>query len=193
MRKLAVLTFTSLDGVMQAPSLEDEDPSGGFNRGGWARPHWEDVMTQVRLHAMDKPYDMLFGRKTYDLFARHWTGDGQDSDEGRFMTAARKYVASRNLGELTWSNSEYLSGEIPQAITKLKEEDGPLIQVHGSSNLIQTLIKHRLVDEFRVWTFPVIVGSGKRLFENDDDYPDLYLTKAALTERGVTMGFYACA
>ncbi|MEM9633486.1 MAG: dihydrofolate reductase family protein [Pseudomonadota bacterium] len=188
MRKLAILTFQTLDGVMQAPSLPDEDRSGGFDQGGWATPYWDEVMAQVGRVAMASPYDMLFGRKTYDLFAAHWTK--AEGEPAGMMTAARKYVVSRGRPDLNWANSHLVSGNIPAEISALKQEDGPLLQVHGSSDLIRTLLAHDLIDEFRIWTFPVIVGQGKRLFESGTAFTSLKLIESAHTENGVAMMIY---
>ncbi len=164
MRELAVITFVTLDGVMQSPSMPEEDPSGGFTQGGWAAPYWEGVMPHVERVAMSEPYDILFGRKTYDIFAGHWP-NAPRSDLGDRLNAARKYVATSQTPPLSWENSHSLSGDVAEAVQELKDQDGPLLQVHGSSALIQTLQAHDLIDEFRIWTFPVVVGTGKRLFE----------------------------
>lgn len=158
-RDLAILTFVTLDGVMQAPAQPDEDLSGDFKHGGWAMPYWEEVMAQVGEHAMTEPYDLLLGRKTYELFAGHFTS--AEGDEAHLLNKARKYVATNTLGRLDWYNSVAVTGDIAAAVARLKSETGPLLQVHGSWQLIQTLLAHDLVDEFRLWTFPVTVGAGK--------------------------------
>ncbi len=157
MRELAILTFVTLDGVMQGVATPDEDCSGDFTQGGWAKPYWEGVMAQVKQQAMSMPYDMLFGRKTYDLFAANQTGDST-------MDRARKFVVTSTPETLNWNNSAALSGDPVTEVSRLKQEDGPLLQVHGSWQLIQTLFAHGLIDEFRLWTFPVVLGAGKRLF-----------------------------
>ena len=189
MRDLALLTFVTLDGVMQAPSMPDEDRAGGFDRGGWAAPYWEGVMAQVRRQAMASPYDMLFGRKTYDLFAGHWPAVESDPI-ATMMNAARKYVVSTTRRDLPWRNSHLITGDVPRKIAALKEQDGPLLQVHGSAHLIRTLFAHDLVDEIRLWTFPVVVGAGKRLFEADCPPMALALTKSEPGANGVVMGIY---
>lgn len=189
MRKLAILTFQTLDGVMQAPMMPDEDRSGGFDQGGWAAPYFEHVMAQVGREAMADPYDMLFGRKTYDMFAGHWPKVENDPAADK-MNAARKYIVSGGSPNLSWSNSQLVSGDIPAELTALKRQDGPLLQVHGSAQLIQTLMAHDLIDEFRLWTFPVIVGSGKRLFETGAAPQDLQLTKSEQGQNGVVMTLY---
>ena len=185
MRELAVLSFVTLDGVMQSPSMPEEDPSGGFTQGGWAAPYWEGVMPHVERVAMSKPYDILFGRQTYDIFAGHWP-NAPHSDLGDRLNAAKKYLATSQTPPLSWENSQVLSGELAKEVQELKHQDGPLLQVHGSSALIQTLQAHDLIDEFRIWTFPVVVGAGKRLFEGTAAPRTYALTRAETLENGVT-------
>lgn len=190
MRELAILTFLSLDGVMQGPTSPEEDPSGGFSQGGWAQSCWDGVMEQVGREAMAEPYDMLFGRKTYDMFASHWPeADPEDPTAAR-MNGAAKYVASSTLTNPSWQNTTVLPGDVAKQVAALKQEDGPLLQVHGSGHLIQTLLKHDLIDEFRLWTFPVVVGSGKRLFENGARPSSLTLKKSEATGNGAVMAIY---
>ncbi|MEX3007313.1 dihydrofolate reductase family protein [Hoeflea sp. TYP-13] len=189
MRELAILTFLTLDGVMQAPSMPEEDRSGDFDRGGWAAPYWDEVMAQVGREAMSTPYDMLFGRKTYELFAGHWPRVDNDP-AADVMNAARKYVVSGGTPDLSWNNSHLVSGDIPAEIAALKQQDGPLLQVHGSAQLLQTLLAHDLVDEFRLWNFPVIAGSGKRLFEAGAAPNRLALVKSGQSPNGVVMTIY---
>ena len=185
-RELAILTFQTLDGVMQAPKLPDEDTSGGFTRGGWADPHWDDVMAQVERVAMAEPYDLLLGRKTYQLFAPHFAAAG----EAHPLNHARKYVATSTLSRLDWSNSVPLSGDIAREVRALKSADGPLLQVHGSWQLIQTLLTEDLIDEFRIWSFPVLAGAGKRLFGPGLSPRQLKLVTADSTSSGVTLSIY---
>lgn len=189
MRKLAILEFQTLDGVMQAPGMPEEDRSGGFERGGWAAPYWEQVMAQVGREAMAAPYDMLFGRKTYDAFAAHWP-DVEGDKAAEIMNAARKYVVSGGSPDLSWNNSHLVRGDVPAEIAAMKQQDGPLLQVHGSAQLLRTLLEHDLVDEFRLWTFPVIVGAGKRLFETGATPLRLKLTKTEPCPNGVVMTIY---
>ena len=190
MRELAILTFITLDGVMQGPSSSGGDPSGQFTRSGWAADYWEDVMTQVRQEAMAKPYDILFGRKTYELFAAHWPNTGDDNPVGKMMNNATKYVASSTLTTLEWENSTLLTGDIVSEVSRLKEQDGPLLQIHGSWQLIQSLLAHGLIDEFRLWTFPVVVGSGRRLFGQDTPPTSLKLVRTAPCPNGAVMSIY---
>jgi dihydrofolate reductase len=190
MRELAVLTFVTLDGVMQAPRMPDEDRSGGFEHGGWAADCWDDVMEQVRSEAMATPYDFLFGRKTYDMFAAHWPQVGDDNPEAKRMNNATKFVATSSPSTLGWTNTRPITGDIAAEVARLKQQDGPLLQVHGSWQLIQTLLAHGLVDEFRLWTFPVIVGSGKRLFGREIEPTTLELKKTAACPSGAVMNIY---
>lgn len=188
MRKLAILTFMTLDGVMQAPADPAEDRSGDFTHGGWATPWWSEVMEQVQEEAMTDPYDMVLGRRTYEIFAPHWSQT--DGEEASTLNQARKYVASSTLTDLNWTNSTVLSGDVPAEIRRLKAAEGPLLQVHGSWGLIQTLLAHDLIDEFRLWLFPLVLGSGKRLFSSGTHPANLKLLRARETANGVRMGIY---
>ncbi|WP_264373093.1 dihydrofolate reductase family protein [Pelagibius marinus] len=186
------MTFTTLDGVMQAPALPEEDCSGGFSHGGWAMPWWDEVMAQVRHEAMVEPYDLLLGRKTYELFASHFS-ELEGDDEASMMNAATKYVATNTPKDLDWKNSIPITGDVPAQLAQLKTQTGPLLQVHGSWALIQSLFTHDLVDEIRLWTFPVMVGPGKRLFGSTAaTKQELALTKSATTANGVVMSIYRC-
>ena len=164
MRELAILTFVTLDGVMQAPGQPQEDYSGDFRHGGWATPFWDEVMQQVNEEAMAAPYDLLLGRKTYEIFATYFSKVSDDDTEAGILNKATKYVATKTLKDLKWKNSIPIAGNIAEEVAQLKEQNGPLLQVHGSWQLIQVLLASDLIDEFRLWTFPVVVGSGKRLF-----------------------------
>ena len=189
MRKLAVSTFVTLDGVMQAPGGPEEDTSGGFAHGGWSVNYWDEKMGNIMDEASTNvPFDLLLGRKTYEIFAAHWP-HAEDAMADR-LNGARKYVASRTLKSVDWQNSTLLQGDVGKAVAKLKEQDGPEIQVHGSGNLIQTLLKHDLVDEFRVWTFPVVLGGGKRLFEAGAMPGGLKLTETQTATTGVIISYY---
>lgn len=185
-RELAILTFQTLDGVMQSPGRPDEDPSDGFRHGGWANPHWDGVMEQVEKEAMAVPYDLLLGRKTYESFAPYFSPDGDKNP----MNNATKYVATSTLSKLDWNNSVILAGDVAKEVSRLKNQDGPLLQVHGSWQLIQTLLSNDLIDEFRLWTFPVVVGPGKRLFGEGAIPKNLTLLKANTTPTGATMSIY---
>lgn len=158
MRKIIVLTFVSLDGVMQAPGGPTEDPSGGFAYGGWTVPYFDDFLGQTMGEQMGQPFDLLLGRKTFEIFASYWPQ--QESP----INDATKYVVSNSLTEHEWQKTVFLSGDVVEKIRQIKMQDGPDLQVHGSATLIQTLVKHNLVDEFWLKIFPVTLGQGKRLF-----------------------------
>jgi len=189
MRDLAILTFLTLDGVMQAPVQPEEDPSGGFKHGGWSVNYWDEVMEQVMEEAMAAPYDLLLGRKTYEIFAAHWPHAGNDPHANK-LNNATKFVATSTLSKLEWTNSMRITGDIAAEVSRLKDQDGPLLQVHGSWQLIQTLLSHELVDEFRLWTFPLVVGPGKRLFGQGTVPTGLTLVKTKTTSNGVMMTIY---
>lgn len=161
MRKIIVLAFMSLDGVMQGPGGPDEDTSGGFTLGGWTVPYFDEFLDQVMAAQIGQPFDLLLGRKTFEIFAAYWP---DHPEEGAGINNATKYVASNTLTRHEWQKSVFLSGNVAEEIKRLKGQDGPDLQVHGSSNLIQTLLKHDLIDELWLKIFPVTLGMGKRLF-----------------------------
>ena len=189
MRKLAVSTFLTLDGVMQAPGGPEEDPAGGFTHGGWSVNYWDDAMGQAMGEAMGRPFDLLLGRKTYEIFAAHWP-HATDEPGADVLNNARKYVASKTLDSVDWQNSTLLEGDAADAVARLKEEDGPEIQVHGSGDLIQTLLEHDLVDEFRLMVFPVVLGAGKRLFAEGTIPRGLKLLDSKTSSTGVVIATY---
>lgn len=162
MRKLIVLSFITLDGVMQGPGGPTEDTSGDFTYGGWTVPYFDDFLGQTMAEQMSGPSDLLLGRKTFEIFASYWP---HHEDEWPGINNATKYVASNTLTRHEWRNSVFLNGDVVAEIKKLKQQDGPEIQVHGSGNLTQTLLAHDLVDEFWLKIFPVTLGRGKRLFD----------------------------
>jgi dihydrofolate reductase len=179
----------SLDGVMQAPGGPDEDPTGGFRFGGWAVPYFDDEMTEAV--ARSAPYELLLGRGTYDIFAAHWPHDeGPIADH---LNSTRKHVASRTLERADWNNSVVIEGDVAEYVAALKAEDGPEIQVHGSPGLIQTLLEHDLVDEYRLWIFPVVLTHGKRFFGEGAMPVALRLVESRVTKTGVTVNTYARA
>ena len=192
MRELAILSFVTLDGVMQSPTSPEEDSSGGFTGGGWGAPYWEQVMPQVYAEAMSEPYDLLFGRKTYEAFAGHWPNVSPDEDPvSARLNGGHKYVVTRSAeGPLAWGPATRVSEDVVGEIARLKAGDGPLIQVHGSAELIQTLLAHDLIDEYRLWTFPVVVGGGKRLFADGAVPGNLELVRIGSTANGVVMSIY---
>jgi dihydrofolate reductase len=162
MRKIIVLSFITLDGVMQAPGGPTEDTSGNFTHGGWIVPYFDDFLGQTMGGQMSQPFALLLGRKTFEIFASYWP---QHPEEWPGINEATKYVASNTLTTHEWNKSVFLKGNVVDEIKKLKQQEGPDLQVHGSSNLIQTLLKHDLVDEFWLKIFPVTLGMGKRLFD----------------------------
>ncbi len=189
MRDLAILTFVTLDGVMQAPADPEEDRSGNFRHGGWAMPFWEPVMEQVQQEAMSVDYDLLLGRRTYDIFAPHFSA-AEDNPVAEMFNRATKYVVTGNQDGLTWTNTVRITGDIVEQLQGLKRGEGPLLQVHGSWKLIQLLIENDLIDEYRLWTFPVTTGEGKRLFPGGNSLQGLTLEKSGTTSDGVTMSIY---
>jgi dihydrofolate reductase len=188
MRSLIVSTFLTLDGVMQAPGGPEEDPTGGFPHGGWSVGYWDEPMGERMGEVMGGPFDLLLGRRTYEIFAAHWPHSDEPGAEE--LNSARKYVASRTLDSVEWNNSTLLEGDVAEAVTKLKQEDGPEIQVHGSGDLLQTLLEHDLVDEFRIMIFPVVLGTGKRLFAEGAVPAGLTLAESAMSTTGVFMATY---
>jgi dihydrofolate reductase len=187
MRELVVLSFVTLDGVMQAPGGPEEDPSG-FEHGGWSVGYWDEGMQKAMAESMAPPFDLVLGRRTYEIFAAHWPD--ADDPGAEVINSATKYVASTTLSELDWENSKLIEGDLPDGIRALKEEDGPELQVHGSANLIQTLLEHSLVDEFRLKIFPLVLGSGKRLFDGGTVPEGLELTSSVTTDGGVIAATY---
>jgi dihydrofolate reductase len=186
MRKLAVNTFMSLDGVVQSPGGPDEDPTGGFTLGGWGAPYFDEEMMQ-RV-AESAPYELLLGRGTYEIFAAHWPYDkGPIADQ---LNSTRKHVASTTLEQVEWNNSTLITGDVAEYVATLKSQDGPEIQVHGSVGLIQTLLKHDLIDEFRMWIFPVVIGTGKRFFGDGTIPAALKLVDSKVSNTGVTINTY---
>lgn len=161
MRKIAALTFMSLDGVIQAPGGKGEDPSGGFDLEGWTVPYFDEVTGEEMQKQMSLPFDLLLGRKTYDIFSAYWP---HHAEEWPGINDVTKYVVSNGTVNTEWKNSVQIQGDVVTEIQKLKQQDGPMLQVYGSSNLLQTLFANDLVDELWLKIFPVTLGKGKRLF-----------------------------
>jgi len=189
MRRLIVTTFLTLDGVMQAPGGPEEDPSDGFAYGGWSVNYWDDVMARFQAQAMRGPFDLVLGRKTYDIFAAYWPTAPEEAG-GKPLNDATKYVASRGRPKLEWSKSVLLEGDAAEAVAALKQTNGPELQVHGSGNLVQTLLRHNLVDLYRLWAFPLVLGSGKRLFSDGTIPAGLKLVDTTVSSTGVVIGTY---
>jgi dihydrofolate reductase len=190
MRKLVVTTFLTLDGVMQAPGGPDEDRDGGFELGGWSVGYWDEMMGRVAEEIHLEAGEVLFGRRSYELLAGYWPKVGDDDPMAAKLNAVRKHVASRSIEKLEWQNSTLLEGDVAQAVARLKSEDGAPLLVIGSSKLIQTLLRHDLVDTFKVWTFPVVVGEGKRLFGDGTIPAGLRLADIQTSTTGVTIATY---
>jgi dihydrofolate reductase len=190
MRKLIVQAFVTLDGVMQAPGAPEEDDSGGFTHGGWSVHYADEQVGQFAAEAAGKPFAMVLGRRTDDIMAGFWPTAPEEAG-GKVFNEATKYVASRSRPNLeAWSNSVLLEGDAGDALAALKEQDGPELQVHGSPNLIQTLLRHNLVDQFRLMVFPVVVGPGKRLFGEGTTPSGLTLLDGKASPSGVMLGTY---
>lgn len=191
MRKLIVLTFITLDGVMQAPGGPEEDISGDFKFGGWSVGYFDEFVGNIMAQQMGHPFDLLLGRKTYEIFASYWP---QVTDEsGRGINSATKYVVSHRPVSLDWKTTILIEGDVVGKIENLKQQDGPELQVHGSGNLIQTLLKHDLVDEFWLKTFPVALGTGKRLFAEGTMPRGFSLLESAVSPSGVVVASYGRA
>ena len=189
MRELLVTTFLTLDGVMQAPGGPGEDDSGGFAHGGWSMTYWDERMGDVMGQSMSTPFDLVLGRATYDIFAAYWP-TASEEDGAKTLNDATKYVASRGRPTLEWSRSVLIEGDAAEGVAALKREDGPEMQVHGSGNLIQTLMRHSLVDRYRLWVFPIVLGSGKRLFAEGTIPAALRLVDSTVSTTGVVIGTY---
>ena len=191
MRKLIVLSFISLDGVMQAPGGPEEDPTGGFKHEGWVFGYFDDFFLKVMVKQMSKPFDLLLGRITYEIFAAHWPyANTSENPFAARINNAKKYVASKTLTKLDWNNSELIKGDVWNEIKKIKEQDGPEIQVHGSGNLIQMLLKHDLVDELWLKVFPITLGVGKRLFAEGTIPAGFKLLESEISPSGVIIASY---
>ena len=191
MRKIVVLAFISLDGVMQAPGGPEEDPSGEFKHGGWVFPLSDDFTGNIMIGQMSHDFDLLLGRKTYEIFASYWPSQDTEKDPiAAAFSKASKYVVSNSLEKAEWSDSFIIKGDAPEEIRKLKEKDGPELQVQGSANLIQTLWKHDLVDELWLKIFPVTLGSGKRLFDGGSIAAGYELIEFKVSPTGVIFANY---
>lgn len=190
MRRLIASTFASLDGIMQAPGGPEEDPTGGFTFGGWVFNYWDEAMDISASGFDGKDRALVLGRRTYEIFAAYWPYQTKDNPTAQTLNAAKKYVASRTLTTLHWHNSTLLHGDIVSAIIELKAEPGPDLQIIGSGNLIQTLQAASLIDEYNVWTFPVVLGRGKRLFAETARPCALRLVRSQASTTGVVMSTY---
>ena len=193
MRRLIATTMVSLDGVMQAPGGPEEDPTGGFAFGGWSFPFWDDAPDRDMRGLDGKGRELVLGRRTYEIFEAYWPYQAADNPIAQTLNAARKHVASRTLKNLKWNNSTLLRGDVIAAVAALKSEAGLDLQIIGSGSLIQTLQAASLIDEYNLWTFPVVLGRGKRLFEAGAKAGALRLVTSLTSATGVVMSTYVPA
>ena len=187
MRKLVVGTFVTLDGVMQAPGGPNEDRDSGFQHGGWLVPYLDEKFGEIMTEWTKRANAFLLGRKTYEMFADSWP---KSTDPDEILNILPKFVASRTLDQVNWNNSILLKGDVAQEVAKLKAQEGGEIQVHGSGNLLQTLLQHDLVDTLRIWQFPVVLGSGKRLFGEGTIPRSFRLVDTQLNTTGAVLHVY---
>ncbi len=185
-----MLSFVSLDGVMQAPGGPEEDTSGDFKYGGWTAPYFDEFSGNIMGEQMGMPFDLLLGRKTYDIFAAYWPKQDPTTMPTVPFNKATKYVVSRTSPKLDWEGSVLIDGDVPAKLKELKQQDGPMLQVHGSGNMIQTLLKNDLVDELWLKIFPVTLGTGKRLFAEGVMPVAFELMESKTSPRGVIFANY---
>ena len=190
MRKIIVCTFMTMDGVLQAPGGPQEDTSGGFKWGGWMSPYTDDQTDNKLGQIMAKPFDLLLGRRTYEIFSAYWPYQDSDHPIAGLFNRIRKYVVSSNAIDLPWENSELITGDTVSELQKLKEQDGPDLLVHGSSVLIQTLLANNLIDELHIWTFPITLGEGRKLFKDGTQAAQWKLTDAVIATTGAIITSY---
>lgn len=188
MRKIISNTFVTLDGVLQAPGGPEEDRSGGFKFGGWVSSHWDEMLGRTMDEFMSGHFDLLLGRKTYEIFAAYWPY--VENDIAHKFNAVKKYVVSATINKLNWKNSLLIRGNAASEIKKLKEQDGPDLHVYGSGKLIKTLANSNLIDQFKILTFPVVVGKGKQLFGEGTDAGSLKLVDLKSSGTGVIIAVY---
>lgn len=186
MRKITVLTFITLDGVMQAPGGPEEDTRGHFSYGGWTVPFFDESLGQTMGEQMVRPFDLLLGRRTFEIFATYWPLQGDDDP----INVATKYVVSNTMTRHKWNPSVFIGGDVVEQIRALKQQEGPDLQVHGSGELIQTLLQHDLVDELWLKIFPVTIGMGKRLFDSGTIPKSFTLIEAKASPSGVVVASY---
>lgn len=190
MRKIIVLSFITLDGVMQAPGGPDEDKTSGFKFGGWQAPYQDKESGEEMTKQLSMPFDLLLGRKTYDIFASYWPNHPEIEFVATPFNKCTKYVVSNNQIDLPWENSELVTGDVVAKLRELKASDGPMLQVHGSGNLVQTLLQNDLVDELWLKTFPLTLGTGKKLFAEGTIPAAFTLTESTVTSSGAIFANY---
>lgn len=190
MRKLIAITQVTLDGIMQAPGGPEEDPRYGFTHGGWVMPFWDDTLNRIIGETIAGEFDMLLGRRTYDIFASYWPNKGEDDPIARAFNKAKKYVVTRSFDHSDWEKSHCIDGDVVEEIHQLKASDGPDVHIWGSGELLQTLMATELVDEHRLWVYPVVLGEGKRLFESGVSPCGFTSVETQRTPSGVLVNTY---
>lgn len=200
MRKVVASAFVSLDGVMQAPGGPEEDPTGGFRFGGWTAPYWDDEIGQVMAELFGTSFELLLGRKTYDIFAAHWpyidvdpsssTFAAGEAEIARLFNDVTKHVASRSRREFSWRNTRWLGSDAAAAVRELKNGDGPQLLIQGSSDFVQTLLAADLIDEIRLLTYPVVLGNGKRFFGSGARPAAFAMVRSVAAPSGVVAATY---
>ncbi|MGW4488655.1 dihydrofolate reductase family protein [Amycolatopsis sp. NPDC004368] len=193
MTTLTATTFVSLDGIAQGPGTPTEDPRDGFDLGGWLTPYYDAVMAEYVADWFSRADAFLLGRRTYEIFAGYWPTVGGSDPIGGPLNSLPKYVASRTLKRSSWQRSAFLRDDVVRAVAELKAEPGRELQVHGSLDLMRTLMAAGLVDEHRVWVFPVVLGKGRRLFEKGTSPHKLRLAEHRTTDKGVSVQVYRAA
>jgi dihydrofolate reductase len=188
MRKIIVTTFLTMDGVLQAPGGPEEDRTGGFKWGGWLFPYADEVTDNVLGKIMSTPFDLLLGRRTYEIFAAHWPY--QNDAIGEKFNRINKYVVATTPIDTSWQNSILIKENVVNELKGLKEKDGPNLLVHGSSRLVQTLFANNLVDELHTWTYPITLGKGKKLFQEGTPTQEWKLTESVISTTGVIVASY---
>ncbi len=188
MRKIIVTTFMTMDGVLQAPGGPEEDRTGGFKWGGWMFPHTDELTDAAIGKIMSNPFDLLLGRRTYEIFAAHWPY--QNDEIAEKFNRINKYVVATTTVDTSWKNSILINKEVVNELKKLKKQDGPDLLVHGSSRLVQTLFENQLVDVLHIWTFPITLGKGKKLFQEGTPTQGWKLTESVISTKGAIIASY---